>query len=48
MLIRNRVQGKIERMLKLREVSSLFVNDDFFCAKALASSILGVRSLCRL
>ena len=34
MLIRNSIQSKIERMLKFREVSSGFVNDNFSCAKA--------------
>ena len=34
MLVRNSIQSKIELMFKFREVSSLFVNGNVFCAKA--------------
>jgi hypothetical protein len=34
MLVRNSIQSKIERVPKFKEVSSVFVYDNFFCPKA--------------
>ena len=34
MLVRNSIQSEIKHMLKLREISSVFVYDNFFCAEA--------------